>query len=362
MVTTNARPTIFQTTSRARSLRFPEFNQRHCRQRDTRRRYSSSVAGRTLRDARWIAANQNHRRTAITSLRNILRRWESAVARTIYFRCGRSEHAILAVIDERMAKEFWPNRGCNRPRFTSTDDTNIRSKWSASRNFKGRKFFDNNDPFYFAPLSAALHFAHHAANSRDGSAGGADNSGNSSGAIGGANNAGVRRPDDDAIAERNNGMFLFNLARASRRRLEFWTGAGDNRILRSRVVFGDATHSRNRDSNGAWRTPCRSAENDLLQKVLVIIGIGLVIGAGLGLAVGRLIGGLLIGIGGKRSGRHRSRRVDARIHRDGGEFCSGVASVASGSDRGAAARITFSRARNLLQEVHFEIVTTKILL
>jgi predicted permease len=206
---------------------------------------------------------------------------------------------FVAVIDERMAKEFWPNQDAIGRRFTSTDDTKHSIEVvGISRNFKGGSLFDNNDPFYFAPLSQ--HYI--SLTTLQIRAMGAPEA-QTTPVIQAAQSVAPTMPVYGVQTMTQslngiNGMFLFQLGAGIAASLGIL-----GLVLATIGLYGVVSFSatqRTREIGIRMALGARPAEvlKMICSKGLVIIGIGLVIGAGLGLAVGRLIGGLLIGIGG----------------------------------------------------------------
>jgi predicted permease len=206
---------------------------------------------------------------------------------------------FVAVIDERMAQEFWPNQDAIGRRFTTTDDPKHSIEViGIAHHFKGGSLFDNNDPFFFAPLSqhyiSLTTLQIHAMGAPEAQ---------TTPVIQAAQSVAPTMPVYGVQTMTQslngiNGMFLFQLGAGIAASLGIL-----GLVLATIGLYGVVSFSatqRTREIGIRMALGARPAEvlKMICSKGLAIIGIGLVIGAGLGLAVGRLIGGLLIGIGG----------------------------------------------------------------
>ncbi len=206
---------------------------------------------------------------------------------------------FVAVIDERMAKEFWPNQDAIGRRFTTTDDPKHSIEVvGIAHDFKGGSIFDNNDPFFFAPLSQ--HYI--SLTTLQIRAMGAPEA-QTTPVIQAAQSVAPTMPvyGVQTMAQSLNGIngtFLFQLGAGIAGSLGIL-----GLVLATIGLYGVVSFSatqRTREIGIRMALGARPGEvlKMICSRGLVLIGIGLVIGAGLGLAVGRLIGGLLIGIKG----------------------------------------------------------------
>jgi predicted permease len=205
----------------------------------------------------------------------------------------------VAVIDDRMAKEFWPNQDAIGRRFTIVDEPKHSVEViGVAHNCKSGSIVDQEEPFFYAPLSQ--HYI--SLTTLQVRAMGAPEA-QVTPVMQAAQSLASTMPVYGVQTMTQslngiNGLFLFQLGAGIAASLGIL-----GLVLATIGLYGVVSFSatqRTREIGIRMALGARPAEvlKMICTKGLAIIGIGLLIGTGLGMAVGRLIGGLLLGVGG----------------------------------------------------------------
>jgi predicted permease len=206
---------------------------------------------------------------------------------------------FVALIDERMASSFWPNQDPIGRRFTTKDDPKHSiAVIGVVRNTQSARLTDQNTPFFFAPLSQ--HYISFV--TLQVRAFGAPES-VATPVIQAAQSIAPTMPvyNVQTMTQALNGIggiFLFKLGAGIAASLGILGLALATIGLYGVVSFAATQRTREIGIRMALGARPSAVLAMICQRGLVIIAIGLAIGAALALAVGRLIGSLLIGVSG----------------------------------------------------------------